>query len=74
LCFEYTSAVSLAELKTAIERLSFEERAELAAWLHGWQDDDWDEQIKRDVAAGRFDQILREVGADIRAGRLQALP
>ena len=66
--------MSLAELKTAIEQLSFEERAELAAWLHGWQDDEWDEQIKRDVAAGKFDHILREVGADIRAGCLQDLP
>jgi hypothetical protein len=27
--------VSLPEIKTAIEQLSFEERAELAAWLHG---------------------------------------
>jgi hypothetical protein len=64
--------VSLAEVKTAIEQLSFEERAELAAWLHGWQDDEWDEQIKRDVAAGKFDHILREVDEDIRAGRLRA--
>ncbi len=39
--------MSLAEIKTAIERLSFEERAELAAWLHGWKDDEWDEQRKR---------------------------
>jgi hypothetical protein len=31
--------VSLAEIKNAIEQLSFEERAELATWLHGWNDD-----------------------------------
>jgi hypothetical protein len=66
--------VSLAELKSAIEQLSFEERAELAAWLHGWKDDEWDEQIKRDVAAGKFDRILREVDEDISAGRLREMP
>jgi hypothetical protein len=66
--------VSLAELKTAIEQLSFEERAELAAWLHGWKDDEWDEQIKRDVAAGKFDRILRELDEDISAGRLREMP
>ncbi|HYJ04619.1 MAG TPA: hypothetical protein VEX43_05765 [Chthoniobacterales bacterium] len=66
--------MSLAELKTAIEQLSFEERAELAAWLHGWEDDEWDEQIKRDVAAGKFDRILREVDEDISAGRLREMP
>jgi hypothetical protein len=57
--------MSLAEIKTAIERLSFEERAELAAWLHGWKDDEWDEQMKRDIAAGKFDAILREVDEDV---------
>jgi hypothetical protein len=56
--------VSLAEIKTAIEQLSFEERAELAAWLHGWSDDDWDEQMKHDIASGKFDDLLREVEED----------
>ncbi len=66
--------MSLTEIKTAIERLSFEERAELAAWLHGWKDDEWDEQMKRDIAAGKFDAVLREVDDDIKAGRLSDMP
>jgi hypothetical protein len=45
--------VSLIEIRNTVEQLSFEERAELAAWLHGsprrvrpvadWKDDEWDE-------------------------------
>jgi hypothetical protein len=66
--------VSVEQIKTAIEQLSFEERAELAARLHGLQDDEWDEQIKRDVAVGKFDRILREVDEDIRAGRVREMP
>jgi hypothetical protein len=66
--------VSLAEIKSAIDQLSFEGRAELAAWLHGWKDDEWDEQMKRDIAAGKFDAIQREVDVDIRAGRLRDAP
>jgi hypothetical protein len=66
--------MSLAEIKNAIEQLSFEERAEFAAWFHGWKDDEWDEQIKRDVAAGRLDTVLREVEDDIKAGRLRDMP
>lgn len=66
--------MSLTEIKTAIEQLSFEERAELAAWLHGWKDDEWDEQMKRAIAAGKFDAILREVDEDIQAGRLRDMP
>ena len=50
------------------------ERAELAAWLHGWKDDDWDEQMKRDIANGKLDHVLREVDDDIRSGRLSDVP
>jgi hypothetical protein len=66
--------MSLAEIKTAIQQLSFEERAELAAWLHGWDNDDWDEQMKRDIANGNLDTVLREVEDDIKAGRLRDMP
>jgi len=66
--------MSLGEIKTAIEQLSFEHRAELAAWFHGWEDDHWDEQMKRDIAEGKLDLLLREVEDDIRAGRLREMP
>jgi hypothetical protein len=56
--------MSLAEIKTAIEHLSFGERAELAAWLHGWNNDEWDEQMKHDIAGGKLDDVLREVEDD----------
>ena len=66
--------MSLAEIKIAIEQLSFEQRAELAAWFHGWQDDTWDEQMKRDIADGKLDELLREVEDEIKAGRLREMP
>jgi hypothetical protein len=66
--------MSLAEIERAIQELSFEERAELVAWLHGWTDDDWDEQMKRDIAAGKLDDVLHEVEGDIKAGRVREMP
>jgi hypothetical protein len=66
--------MSVEQIKAAIEQLSFEQRAELAAWLHGWKDDEWDEQMKRDVAEGKLDDVLREVEDDIAAGRLRDMP
>jgi hypothetical protein len=62
--------MSLAEIKMAIEQLSFEERAQLAAWLHGWKDD----EMKRDIAEGRLDDVLREVEHDIATERLRSEP
>ena len=64
----------LAEIQSAIERLSFEERAKLIAWFHGWKDDKWDEQMKRDVADGNLDLVLREVDDDIKVGRFRDMP
>jgi hypothetical protein len=66
--------VGIEQIKEAIERLSLEERAEIAARLHGWKDNEWDEQMKRDVANGKLDNVLREVDGDIRAGRLRDMP
>jgi hypothetical protein len=66
--------MSLAEIKAAIQQLTFEQRAELAAWLHGWKDDDWDEQMKRDVGSGKLDSVLHEVEEDIKAGRVREMP
>ncbi|MEY2497971.1 MAG: hypothetical protein QOD12_1527 [Verrucomicrobiota bacterium] len=66
--------MSLSEIQSAIEHLSFEERAQLAAWFHGWKDDEWDAEMKRDVAEGKLDDVLREVEDDIAAGRLRDMP
>jgi hypothetical protein len=66
--------VSIDQIKEAVEKLSLEERAQFAAWFHGWKDDEWDEQMKRDVAAGKLDPVLREVEDDIKAGRLRDMP
>jgi hypothetical protein len=66
--------VSIDQIKAAIEQLPLEERAELAAWLPGWKDDEWDAQTKRDVAEGRLDDVVREVEDDIKAGRLRDMP
>jgi len=66
--------MSVEQIKAAIEQLSFEERAELAAWFHGWKNDEWDEQMTRDFAEGRLDDVLREVEDDIAAGRLRDMP
>ena len=66
--------MSLAEIKNAIEQLSFEQRAELAAWLHGWNYDEWDEQMKRDISSGKLDDVLHELEEDIKAGRVREMP
>jgi hypothetical protein len=65
---------TLQEIKAAIPKLTLEERAEVARCLHGWTDDEWDDQMKRDLAAGKLDPLLKKVDADIDGGQFSELP
>jgi hypothetical protein len=60
---------TVAEIKAAIDQLSPEERCELEALLHPYADDDWDRQMKRDAAAGKFDTLNRDSDAAHAAGK-----
>jgi hypothetical protein len=60
---------TVAEIFTAIKELSLQERCELEALLHPFEDDDWDRQMKRDAAAGKFDALHHEAEAEYAAGK-----
>jgi hypothetical protein len=65
---------TVAEIKAAIPSLTLKKRAEVARCLGNWQDDEWDEQMKRDIAAGKLDKLLSKVDEDIAKGKLRDLP
>ena len=61
--------MSVLELEQAIAQLPPEELSRFAEWFEEFMADEWDKQIERDVAAGKFDRIIAKVDADIDAGR-----
>jgi hypothetical protein len=65
---------TVAEIKAAIPSLTLEERAEIARCLGQWQDDEWNKQMKRDIAAGKLDKLLAKIDGDIAKGKLRNLP
>ncbi len=67
--------MSLVEIKSAVDKLSPEELAELAAFIRDRDSAVWDRQIDADFAAdGRLRSVLEEIRADVRAGRVEELP
>jgi len=66
--------MSVQEIKEAVQRLSLEERAEIAACLHSWSDDAWDEKMKSDLASGKLDKMLAQVDADMAQNKIRGMP
>jgi len=67
--------VSLTEIKDAVESLSPQELAELAAFVRERENVAWDQQIDEDFSEdGRLRRVLEEVRENIRTGKLEELP
>ena len=64
---------TVREIERAIEQLPKSELAELSEWFEKFESDFWDEQIDRDVAAGRFKDLYAEAVADFESGRTKPL-
>ena len=64
---------TVQEIKSAIEHLDLESRAELIAELCGWSDDDWDRQMKADASAGKFSPLNDQADDAIRSGQTRSL-
>ncbi len=61
--------MSVQEIKAAITQLAPEDITELAAWLEEYQAQAWDEQIARDVQAGRFEPLIQRAREQFKAGQ-----
>lgn len=65
--------MSVQEIEAAIARLPAGDLAELMDWLRDHAARVWDEQIARDLQAGRLDALLDEVDEEYRAGLARPL-
>ncbi|HJW38152.1 MAG TPA: hypothetical protein VJ420_06015 [Candidatus Udaeobacter sp.] len=66
--------MSIEQIEQAIEKFSRDELAAFRKWFLEFDQEAWDKEIEQDIAAGRFEAVLREVNDDIKAGRVTGLP
>ena len=66
--------MSLAEIKSAVDKLSPKELAELAAFIRDRDHAAWDQEIEQDAAAGRLDFLFDEAAKERAAGTLRDWP
>ena len=61
--------MNVQEIEAAIAELTHKEFWQLMDKLNELQNERWDQEIERDVAAGRFDEIIARGKQDIAEGR-----
>ena len=67
--------MSLAEIDKAVDALSPEDLANLAAYIARYDKLAWDEEIERDFSAdGTHPDSLKKIDAQIEAGNFTPLP
>lgn len=67
--------MSLAEIEKAVDALSPEELAKLAAYIAHHDKLSWDKQIEEDFSPdGKHEKILEKIDAEIEAGNFTPLP
>lgn len=59
----------LIDIQNAISLLAPNDLAQFSAWFAEYQEQVWDEQIARDVRAGRFDEPVKRAQAQFEAGQ-----
>jgi hypothetical protein len=64
---------TVTEIERAVSDLPPEELARFREWFLEFDARAWDEQIERDVAAGRLDALGDAALAEFRAGRSRPL-
>ena len=65
--------MDIKEIEKAIVNLPPTEIAELAKWFEEFHAQIWDEQIERDMKAGRLDSLLKEAKEDFESDRCNTL-
>jgi hypothetical protein len=59
---------NLEDIEKAVEQLSPEELKRFRDWFEELQARQWDEQIERDMKAGKFEELAAEAEAKYAAG------
>jgi hypothetical protein len=65
---------TVLEIEKAIEKLPNEELFELTHWISSRFSDAWDQQIEKDIRAGRLDDLATEALQEHHAGGSCKLP
>jgi hypothetical protein len=59
----------IEDIQEAVEKLSADDLARFREWFEEFEERLFDEQIERDLKAGKLDKMIAEARANLEAGR-----
>jgi hypothetical protein len=65
--------LTLKQIEAAILQLSPNEFRQLSEWFLELNNQRWDEQLEKDIADGKLENLAREAIADFEAGRYREI-
>lgn len=65
--------MNIAEIESAITKLSPSDVSALMAWLEAYHSQLWDLEIENDLEAGKLDSLLQQVEEEFGAGLAKPL-
>lgn len=65
--------LTLEQLETAILQLSTDEFNQLIEWFFDLDYQRWDEQVEKDIAARKLDNLAEEAMADFQSGHYRTI-
>ena len=65
--------MSLIELEQEVQKLSPAEFSAFTRWLDEYAAAQWDDQIEKDVASGKFTKLLEKVDSEFADGKCKEL-
>ena len=66
--------MSLLEIEAAIKKLPKQDLEQFDQWYQDYLEEQWDEQIRRDIRSGKLDGLRSDVRRAEAAGTLRAFP
>lgn len=66
--------MSLLEIEAAIKKLPKQDLEMFDQWYQTYLDEQWDEQIRKDIRLGKLDLLRSEVGRAKADGTLRTFP
>ncbi len=65
--------MNIKEIESAIAQLPPSDLAELAKWFAEFHAQAWDEQVERDLKAGRLDALIKQAEQDFEQGQCEPM-